>query len=118
MSTTPEGRVKAAIKKLLDGYPGLVYYHMPVQNGMGRPTLDFVGCCAAHYFAIEAKSPGKIPTPRQKLTIETMEKSKAAVFVIDEPSGPEINDLKEWIERTIKAFTQEHWGEFGSADDS
>lgn len=34
---TPEGKVKAAVKKLLKLYPD-VYAHWPVQTGYGAPT--------------------------------------------------------------------------------
>jgi hypothetical protein len=36
MAATPEGRVKAAVKKLLTKHG--VYFYMPVQNGMGEST--------------------------------------------------------------------------------
>ena len=81
MTQTPEGKVKDAIKKYLKSVGA--YYHMPVQSGMGAPTLDFVGCYKGFFFAIEAKAPGKKPTARQKLTIKEMEAAGAGVFVID-----------------------------------
>jgi hypothetical protein len=85
MPSTPEGKVKALVKRLLkemkeEGYP--VYYHMPVQNGMGSPTLDFVGCAHGFYFAIETKAPGKELTPRQETTKNEIEKAKGMVFVV------------------------------------
>ena len=89
---TPEGAVKNEVKKLLKEYD--VYYHMPVQNGMGAPTLDFVGCCNGLYFAVETKAPGKKPTPRQEVTITSMRKSGAAVFVIDGA----LTKLRWWLD--------------------
>ena len=55
---------RSRIKKLLNKYGA--YSHMPVQNGMGLPTLDFVCCYGGLYLAIEAKAPGKKPTQRQR----------------------------------------------------
>ena len=81
MANTPEGKVKDRIVKCLKGYGA--YYHMPVQNGMGRPSLDFIGCYYGHFFAVEAKAPGKKPTKRQELTMREMMNAGAAVFVID-----------------------------------
>lgn len=81
MATTPEGKVKDGIKLLLKRYGA--YYHMPVQNGMGEPTLDFVCCAKGRFFAIEAKALGKLPTPRQEVTISKMKASGAHVFVVD-----------------------------------
>lgn len=77
---TPEGKVKAAISRELKRLGA--YYHMPVQNGMGSPTLDYVGCINGHFFAIEAKSEVGTLTARQELTIEAMKRAGALVLVI------------------------------------
>jgi hypothetical protein len=94
MTTTPEGKIKARVKALLNYQPEC-YYHMPVQNGMGRPTLDFIGCLCGRFFAIETKAPGKKPTPRQLLTIEDMVTAGAKVFVIDGDEG--LEELQLWL---------------------
>ena len=78
--TTPEGKVKAAISRELKRLGA--YYHMPVQNGMGSPTLDYVGCINGYFFAIEAKSEVGTLTARQELTIEAMKRAGALVLVI------------------------------------
>lgn len=96
MPSTPEGKVKDRIKHTLKGYGA--YYHMPVQNGMGAPTLDFIGCYYGHFFAIEAKAPGKKPTARQELTIRTMTQAGAAVFIID----GDVMALDAWL-KAVKA---------------
>lgn len=88
---TPEGRTKAKVKRVL-GKPG-IYFHMPVQNGMGAPTLDFVGCAAGQFFAIETKAPGKKPTPRQEITISQMQAAGGKVFVID----GDTTELEAWL---------------------
>ena len=92
MASTPEGKVKERIKKRL--VAAGVYFHMPVQNGMGAPALDFVGCRRGAFFAIEAKAPGEEPTPRQLLTISDMERADGKVFVID---GTDYTELDEWL---------------------
>jgi hypothetical protein len=90
---TPEGAVKLRVKKLLEIFGA--YYHMPVQNGMGQPTLDFVGCYRGYFFAVETKAPGKEPTPRQKNTIKQMGKAGGRTFVVsDEPT---LRKLAEWL---------------------
>ena len=78
---TPEGKVKQNIKAVLKKYGA--YYHMPVQNGMGTPALDFHVCCAGKYLGIEAKSPGKKPTPRQLLTAREIVEAGGEVLFID-----------------------------------
>lgn len=97
MATTPEGRVKDLVKKLLKEYAPHVYYHMPVQNGMGSPTLDFIGCAYGVYFGIETKAPGKSPTPRQAATMEQIVQAKGRVFVIDGPTTRYI-ELRNWLD--------------------
>lgn len=92
MASTPEAKVKAKVKAALKhlqerGYP--VYYHMPVQNGMGKPTLDFIGCINGKFFAIETKAPGKKPTERQESTIAEMHRAGAHVIVYD-GTNPEV----------------------------
>ena len=78
---TPEGKIKAKVKKMLADYP--VWTHWPVQMGYGAPTLDCVGTFNGKFFAIETKAPGEKPTPRQEITIKEMLTAGGAVFVID-----------------------------------
>ncbi len=80
--TTPEGKVKDAVKKLLKAHGA--YWHMPVTNGMGAPTLDFICCHNGRYFAIETKAPGKKLTPRQNLTIAQIETAGGFAFLISD----------------------------------
>ena len=91
---TPEGKVKEQVKKLLK--EAGAYYHMPVQNGMGAPTLDIVGCHQGNFFAVETKAPGKKPTPRQEQTIADMRRARAAVFVVD-GSDRSLAELRAWL---------------------
>ena len=77
MAATPEKKVKDNVIKILKAHGA--YYHMPVVNGMGTPTLDFVGCHKGSFFSIETKAPGKVPTPRQLLTMRQMELDRKSV---------------------------------------
>ena len=58
MALTPEGKVKAAVKRVLARYPE-TYFFMPVQAGYGKKTLDFLICHYGEFIAIETKAPGK-----------------------------------------------------------
>lgn len=82
---TPEGKVKAEIKTILNEHG--VYSFMPVQNGMGAPALDFHCIHYGRGFCIEAKAPGKVPTPRQEQTMINVRKAGGMCFVIDGPVG-------------------------------
>lgn len=58
---TPEGRVKAEIKKVLQRRGA--WFYMPIQNGMGVIGIpDFIVCLRGRFIAIEAKAPGKEST--------------------------------------------------------
>lgn len=99
---TPEGKVKAALKKWLDrqGFwragadrPKLAvqgWYYMPQNRGMGVSGIpDFVGSFImdGHYprpFGIEAKKPGGITTQLQRDRHEEMRAAGWLIFVIDD----------------------------------
>lgn len=91
---TPEGKVKAKVKDVLKQYGA--YWHCPVQNGMGAPSLDFVCCFRGRYFAIETKAGNKQPTPRQESTIDTIRKAGGLAFVINEVQGMDL--LIAWLD--------------------
>jgi hypothetical protein len=94
MASTPEGKVKKQIKKVLDNYMGL-YYDMPVPSGYGKSGLDFYGCYVGRFFAIEAKAPGKKPTPLQEETIRRIEAADGVAFVISDERGIQLLDA--WL---------------------
>ena len=83
--STPEGLVKVKVRKVLKHFGA--YWHCPVQNGMGSPSLDFICCYKGRYLAIETKAPGKKPTPRQEITISEIEAAGGKVFVISDDEG-------------------------------
>jgi hypothetical protein len=90
---TPEGRVKNKVRAVLNHYAPGVWWYMPVGNGMGKPTLDFMGCAWGQFFSIETKAPGGKPTPRQEGTIARMQDAKGKTFVID----GDTTELETWL---------------------
>ena len=94
MASTTEKRVKDEIKKILKKHNA--YWHMPVSNGMGAPTLDFVACHEGLFIGIEAKAPGKVATERQQLTMRTMEQAGGKTMVIDGERYP-YHQLEAWL---------------------
>jgi hypothetical protein len=82
MATTPEGKVKEQVKRLLKKYG--CYQFWPVQVGYGAATLDCLGCYNGKFFAVETKAPGKRLTPRQSLTRKDMQDANGVVFVVGE----------------------------------
>lgn len=87
---TPEGAVKAKVKRILKKYG--VYQFWPVQTGYGASTLDALVCVKGKFLAIETKAKGKKPTKRQELTIREMEVAGGVVLVID---GTNYEELEE-----------------------
>lgn len=92
--TTAEGKVKKAVKKLLDSYGDYHYRFMPVPTGFGKTTLDFLICYKGRFLAIETKKPLGKPTTLQEQTIEEMRTAGAKVFVID----GDLTELKAWLD--------------------
>lgn len=94
---TPEGKVKEKVKKVLK--EAGAYYHMPVQNGMGKPSLDFVCCHKGRFLAIETKTEKGKLTLRQQMTMDEMQKAGAIVLVIrGESDGEGFALLRAFLE--------------------
>lgn len=91
--STPEGAVKRKVSALLKAHG--VYYEMPVPSGFGKSGLDYTGCHEGLFFAIETKAPGKAPTPRQLLTIDSMQKAGGKVFVVSDEES--LGHLEYWL---------------------
>lgn len=79
---TPEGRVKKDLKELLDNYEK-IYIFNPVPYGYGKSSLDTLICFRGRFIAIEAKAPGKEPTPRQRFTTREIRAAGGRVFRFD-----------------------------------
>lgn len=71
---------------------------MPVPSGYGVPTLDYLLCVNGQFLAIEAKAPGKKPTPRQLASIQEITAAGGTVIVID-------GDLSE-LNAFLNTYTQ------------
>ena len=79
---TPEGKVKDDVKKYLDSIGA--YYFMPVNQGYGQSTLDFLVCHKGQFYGIETKRPGILkPSPRQQLVINQIQRADGRAFVAD-----------------------------------
>lgn len=116
MATTPEGRVKDAVKALLHthgilpaskagAFPETTqgWYFMPVPTGHGVAGIhDFVGHHKGRFFTVEAKAPGRRGekfhglSPAQELQRLSIEISGAKVFVVD----GDLSELEAWLNRS------------------
>lgn len=112
---TPEGRVKDRIKKRLKEMGA--YYHMPVQNGLGAPALDFhvcmpvlitpemVGTTIGVYVAIESKAPGKDLTPRQRQTSKEVREARGVAVKIDGEDLSVLTDIRMGVRTGERIIT-------------
>lgn len=74
MATTPEGKVKKRVVKILEDNG--IYYFFPVTGGFGRSGVPDIICCwNGRFLAIECKSGSAQPT---KLQEKEMSKIRAA----------------------------------------
>ena len=83
---TPEGFLKDQIKAHLNSLPRC-YWYMPVPGGYGKQTVDFLCCINGLFIAVETKAPGKVPTPRQRVTIDEVGKAGGFAFCCDSFEG-------------------------------
>lgn len=90
---TPEGAVKRKISELLKAHG--CYYEMPVPTGFGKSGLDYTGCHKGRFFAVEAKAGKKVQTPRQALTMQSIQAAGGRTFLVNEERG--LAELEAWL---------------------
>ena len=94
---TPEGKVKAQVKKILDAYKSpLVYYFMPTTGGYGRSGIpDFVGCVYGNFFAIECKAGKGKTTALQDRELARIHNAYGISLVINEINMYVVKEMLE-----------------------
>lgn len=93
--STPEGKVKARLKKMLEPYGDDVYQFWPMQNGMGAPALDVIICHKGAFLSIELKAGSKRMTERQAHTGGKISAAGGMVLLINEHEG--WLELQSWL---------------------
>ena len=94
MATTPEGKVKADIKKFLTSLGA--WWFMPASGGFGKSGVpDFIVCLKGRLIGIEAKAPGKSgnTTPAQDQQLKEIEEAGGHSLVCDD-----VSLLANWIQ--------------------
>ncbi len=85
MAQTPESKVKAAVKKILDAHG--VYHFSPAANGYGRVGVPDIICCVNGYFlALECKAGKGKTTALQDRELVAITKAGGLSVVINEDS--------------------------------
>ena len=96
MASTPEAKVKAAVKKLLDEMG--IYHFSPVQNGMGRAGIpDIIGCYNGRFLGIECKAGKGKTTALQDLELEKIRQVKGFAYVVNENNLQDLKELLQWM---------------------
>lgn len=102
--STPEGRVKDKIKKLLKDYD--VYYHMTVTGGYGKSGVpDFVCAYKGRFIGIEAKAGAGKLTALQERHLYEIQLHGGIALVINETNLHELEDELEKLFRDDCAAT-------------
>ena len=89
---TEEGAIKKKVRANIRASGGYVF--SPVQMGMGSPTLDDLCCIGGKFVAVEYKAEGKIPTPRQQLTMRQIRQA-GGIAVWGDTSDRVIEQIKQ-----------------------
>ena len=101
MATTPEGKVKKAVRQVLDGLGA--YYVMPVTGGYGRQGApDFLVCHQGKFYGIETKAgKGKL-TALQELNLKKIIDCGGVALVIREADVEFLPSLLTTGEEDVK----------------
>jgi len=100
--STPEGKVKDQIKKILKSLG--FWFYMPVQNGLGVNGIpDLIVCAGGFFIGIETKAPGKLKnvTPNQQARLAEINGAGGLAVVTDDPVATELalRAVKALLER-------------------
>lgn len=91
---TPEAKVKAAVKKILE--TSQVYFFMPPGSGYGRAGIpDIVGCKKGRFIAIECKAAKGTTTALQDRELQRITTSGGIALVINEKN---LHTLQETLD--------------------
>ena len=95
---TPEGRVKAKLKKYFAQLKEIgrseTYCYWPVPSGFGETTLDCLCCYDGRFYGIECKREGiRKPTPRQAAVMARIRAAGGVTYLVTMKEGE-----LEWIE--------------------
>jgi Holliday junction resolvase len=83
MASTPESKVKAQVKALLDEYGA--YHFPPNMGGYGRSGIpDIIACCKGRFVAVECKAGGNKPTALQLRELDRIKAAGGIALVLNE----------------------------------
>ena len=94
MGFTPEGKIKARVRRMLE--INKVYHFMPATGGYGRSGVpDIVGCANGYFFGVECKADAnKKLTHLQQRELDNIENCGGYAFVV----------CDDWTLRTLESW--------------
>lgn len=93
MAATPEAKVKAKVRAILNKYNA--YHFMPATGGYGKSGVpDIVGCFRGYFFAIECKSGKNTTTALQELELNKIRQAGGWSTVVNEDN---IQEVEQWL---------------------
>lgn len=96
MASTPEAKVKKAVKAILDEMH--VYHFSPFQAGMGRAGIPDIICCYnGRFIGIECKAGNNITTALQNRELAAIHAAGGFAFVIRETNIGELKERLLWL---------------------
>lgn len=97
MAQTPEGKVKAKVKKILEELDA--YQFSPMTGGFGHSGIpDIVACLQGRFIGIECKTRGNKPTALQLDQLEKIESRGGLALVVNEDSLVQLKEvIVKWL---------------------
>ena len=96
MATTPEFKVKLAVKKILDELG--IYHFSPFMAGMGRAGVpDIIACHEGRFLGIECKAGKGKTTALQDRELNAIAAAGGYTFVARETNLEELRDELECL---------------------
>lgn len=98
-SKTPEGKVKDAVREILDNTEQC-WYFMPVQNGMGQSGIpDFICCVKGRFLAVETKSKhtSRKLTALQAKQIDLINTASGTAVVVNEDNLSDFERMVKYL---------------------
>lgn len=103
MAATPEAKVKASVRKLLDTLN--IYHFMPPANGFGRAGIpDIVGCMDGHFIAIECKAGKGTTTALQDRELNAILNAGGTTYIARENNIAELKQLLKERRDELRGF--------------
>ena len=99
-ATTPEGRIKRKLSKMLKDKG--IWYFYPASNGFGRAGIpDLIAIVSGQFVGLECKAdPSKKPTALQIKCGQDIEKAGGTWFLVN--SDEMIDNVAEFIDNRVR----------------